>query len=264
MPSKHLSRSLIRANSLLSSSKYPSCTSATSHLSASSPSLISIRHESSWRRQTQRLAMPEAPSMKTRKTKGPPKSHIIFNPPPSMPNVYHTPLKFLPRNDKRRQLYERGPSLYNLPSGDAPASLAAPGLPPSLEMARRVVSPISTPGTALHARSTFPAALAPRLPASASLPPALTEPTYYPRALKQEGVEEIRQLRLADPFVWTRQKLAEKFGCSNYLVGVIQKSKVAGQARALELEAIRKRWGPGRMKAKRDRLRRIEMWRRDA
>jgi hypothetical protein len=90
------------------------------------------------------------------------------------------------------------------------------------------------------------------------------EPTYYPHALTQEEVEEIRRLRLADPFVWTRQKLAEKFGCSNYLVGVIQKSEVAGQARALELEAIRKRWGPGRLKAKRDKLRRIEMWRRDA
>jgi hypothetical protein len=30
--------------------------------------------------------------------------HIIFNPPSSAPSVFHTPLKFLPKDDKRRQL----------------------------------------------------------------------------------------------------------------------------------------------------------------
>lgn len=30
--------------------------------------------------------------------------HIIYNPPPSMPNVYHTPTIFLPKHDKRREL----------------------------------------------------------------------------------------------------------------------------------------------------------------
>lgn len=35
----------------------------------------------------------------------PQQDHIIFNPPSSAPSVYHTPLKFLPKDDRRRQLY---------------------------------------------------------------------------------------------------------------------------------------------------------------
>lgn len=31
--------------------------------------------------------------------------HIIYNPPSSAPNVYHTPLKFLPKTDPRRRMH---------------------------------------------------------------------------------------------------------------------------------------------------------------
>jgi len=36
----------------------------------------------------------------------PRQDHIIFNPPSSAPSVLYTPLKFLPKEDKRRQLLE--------------------------------------------------------------------------------------------------------------------------------------------------------------
>ena len=36
--------------------------------------------------------------------KSPQQDHIIFNPPSSTPSVFHTPLKFIPRDDKRRHL----------------------------------------------------------------------------------------------------------------------------------------------------------------
>jgi hypothetical protein len=260
MPSHRLPRSLIRANPFLSS--IHSAYIPTSSCVTVKPSSLStpVRHESSWRRQTQRLAMPIAPSMNTRKVKGPTSSHIIFNPPASSPNVYHTPLKFLPRNDKRRKLYERGPSLYNLaPSVPTPPA----GFTQDITSAGSGTSPIASPGTALHANTSFPAALAPRVPATASLPPALYEPARR-RSLTQEDVEEIRRLRLEDPFVWTRPKLAEKFGCSNYLVGVIQKSEEAGKATEDKLNTVRARWGPRKVKAKRDALRRKELWGRDA
>src|SRR5256885_13642591 len=32
--------------------------------------------------------------------------HILYNPPPSAPNVYHTPTIFLPKSDKRRQIHD--------------------------------------------------------------------------------------------------------------------------------------------------------------
>ncbi|KAH8820941.1 mitochondrial ribosomal protein subunit L20-domain-containing protein [Xylogone sp. PMI_703] len=61
------------------------------------------RNESSYRRTKQRLNVaPDAsflPSLSSPKT-----DHIIFNPPSSAPSVLHTPLRFLPKEDKRRQL----------------------------------------------------------------------------------------------------------------------------------------------------------------
>jgi Mitochondrial ribosomal protein subunit L20 len=206
--------------------------------------------------------MPVAPSMNTRtgKAKGPTSSHIIFNPPASSPNVFHTPLKFLPRTDKRRKLYERGPSLYNLapppPANSTPASVAAAAGSGSSSL-------LASPGTALRAPTAFPAALAPRVPAAAAMPPPLVVPALR-RTLTQEDVEEIRRLRLEDPFVWTRPKLAARFGCSNYLVGVIQKSEEAGRATGDKLDEARARWGPRKVRAKRDALRRKELWGRDA
>lgn len=41
----------------------------------------------------------------------PQQDHIIFNPPLSAPSVLHTPLKFLPKDDKRRQLIENASTL---------------------------------------------------------------------------------------------------------------------------------------------------------
>ncbi|KAF2757662.1 hypothetical protein EJ05DRAFT_476887 [Pseudovirgaria hyperparasitica] len=38
-----------------------------------------------------------------------PHDHIVFNPPSSTPNIYHTPLKFLPRSDPRRALLASNP-----------------------------------------------------------------------------------------------------------------------------------------------------------
>lgn len=60
------------------------------------------RHQSSYRRSRQRLNVKPDASFLPSKTEA--HDHIIFNPPPSMPNVYHTPTIFLPKNDRRRQL----------------------------------------------------------------------------------------------------------------------------------------------------------------
>src|ERR1700760_2184110 len=104
---------LIRKSSFLSSK--PLFKRPTNHQRIQCFSSTPSRREATSRRLRQRLALPEAPSMRTTKTSGPKSSHVVFNPPSASPNVFHTPLKFLPANDARRKLYENGPSLYNLP-----------------------------------------------------------------------------------------------------------------------------------------------------
>jgi hypothetical protein len=60
------------------------------------------RHVSSFRRTKKMLLVQPDPSF-TSSTGT--QDHIIYNPPSSAPNVYHTPLKFLPKDDPRRRLH---------------------------------------------------------------------------------------------------------------------------------------------------------------
>jgi hypothetical protein len=61
------------------------------------------RHESSARRAKHRLNVKPDPSFLSNNS--PQQDHIIFNPPSSAPSVFHTPLLFLPKEDKRKQLF---------------------------------------------------------------------------------------------------------------------------------------------------------------
>ncbi|KAI9778427.1 MAG: hypothetical protein M1839_008073 [Geoglossum umbratile] len=70
------------------------------------PAGVCRRHESSYRRTKQRLRVKPDASF-TSLTFSPEsvrRDHIIFNPPSSSPSVYHTPLRFIPPEDKRRDL----------------------------------------------------------------------------------------------------------------------------------------------------------------
>ncbi|MCJ1254037.1 hypothetical protein MMC24_001851 [Lignoscripta atroalba] len=63
------------------------------------------RHESSARRTTKRLRAKPDPSFTSGyKPSRETHDHIVFNPPSSEPSPYHTPAKFLPSNDPRRNL----------------------------------------------------------------------------------------------------------------------------------------------------------------
>ena len=64
----------------------------------------SRRHQSSYRRTRSRLNIKPDTSFLPSKTEA--HDHIIYNPPPSAPNVYHTPTIFLPKSDKRRQMHD--------------------------------------------------------------------------------------------------------------------------------------------------------------
>lgn len=62
------------------------------------------RHQSSYRRSRSRLNIKPDASFLPSKTEA--HDHIIHNPPPSAPNVYHTPTIFLPKSDRRRQIHD--------------------------------------------------------------------------------------------------------------------------------------------------------------
>jgi Mitochondrial ribosomal protein subunit L20 len=64
----------------------------------------SRRHQSSYRRARSRLNIKPDASFLPSKTET--HDHIVYNPPPSAPNVYHTPTIFLPEGDKRRQMHD--------------------------------------------------------------------------------------------------------------------------------------------------------------
>lgn len=203
------------------------------------PSLLPLlhsRHESTTRRHKKLLALPEAPSYTSDRAA----PTLIFNPPSSTPNVYHTPLIFLPKHDKRRQLYSTA-QVYSTAAAH-----------------RRQTSPIARPGTPLSASSLLPPRPSTMLPTPVRNP---YEKTYH---VTEEEVEQIRQLRAQDPDKWTRVKLAEKFGCSQFFVGMVAKAPKKAQRVEAEHEAMRRRWGARRREAREDRERRKVLWGRDA
>lgn len=82
--------------------------------------------------------------------------------------------------------------------------------------------------------------------------------------MSQEDIEEIRQLRKQDPQTWTRVKLAEKFGCSQFFVGMVAKNEEKAAAVAKSHAEARERWGNRRRMAREDRERRKLVWGRGA
>ncbi|KAK7541926.1 mitochondrial 54S ribosomal protein mL58 [Phyllosticta citribraziliensis] len=183
---------------------------------------------------------------------------IIYNPPSSAPNVYHTPLKFLPANDRRRQLAA-------LQARAAAAQCVAQG-----------ASPVTRTGTQLSAPSGLASSYGNILSSSSSssnpsssnpaqkLPPPLRQPYEKKYHLTETDVAEIRRLRASDPVTWSRQKLADKFECSPFFVGLVAPAPEHAQRKADEVEELKKRWGPRRRAAREDRKRRKEMWGRGA
>ena len=82
--------------------------------------------------------------------------------------------------------------------------------------------------------------------------------------LSDKEIEEIRQLRTQDPYTWTRVKLAEKFGCSQFFVGMIVKAPERAKEVEKEHASARRKWGQRRREAREDRERRKDLWGRDA
>jgi hypothetical protein len=61
--------------------------------------------------------------------------------------------------------------------------------------------------------------------------------------------------------VWTREKLAKKFNCSNLFVGIVcEASRKRREGQQQILEAVKLKWGRRRRIAREDRVKRRETW----
>jgi hypothetical protein len=154
-----------------------------------------------------------------------PQTEIIINPPSSEASVFHTPFKFLPKEDPKRRTY----------------------------LATRYQSTITlsvNPSAEQQSESTLPPPL--------SKGAQQQEKKYH---LTQDDVEEIRRLRAEDPATWTIGKLAKKFGCGNWFVRICapEASREHEATVQAKQERVKARWGPRKTKAREDSYRRKEM-----
>lgn len=233
-----MSCSLPQSLSSRVSSLFRSSTSST----LAPKSLLSrttVRHESTARRLTKRLRIPPSVSYGNSKDSTISHDHIVFNPPSSAPNVYHTPLIFLPKTDKRKAFYKA-----------AQASSSAPPTSSTAGTIAQTATGLSTSSTPLAENST--------------LPPPVRQPYQKKYHLTEKDIDEIRHLRTTDPRTWTRVALAKKFNCSVFFIGLVaHASKEVREEQKKQLEEIRKRWGRKKLEAKEDRARRRDAWRKD-
>ena len=98
------------------------------------------------------------------------------------------------------------------------------------------------------------------------LPPMLKGHKPYEKKyhLREKEFEEIRKLRTENPTKWTRSRLAEKFGCSQFFVGMVcQASKEKLDKDKQALESIKERWGRRKRYAREDRAKRRDVWAKD-
>ncbi|KAI1631844.1 mitochondrial ribosomal protein subunit L20-domain-containing protein [Biscogniauxia mediterranea] len=194
------------------------------------------RHQSSTARTKKMLKIPPHPSFLT-SPEG--MNRVIYNPPSATPSVYHTPFKFLPPSDPRRQA-----NLSQIVRSSLQYQAEHPPPPP--------------PTTTTTSSSSSSDA--------ASLPPTATKADEHTKQynVSREEVEEMRALRAADPARWSVVRLAERFKCSRLFVMMCCRASREHRDQERErLEAIRARWGPIRTEAREERQKRRKMLLRD-
>lgn len=166
--------------------------------------------------------------------------HIIFNPPSSAPNVYHTPAKFLPPSDPRRAILQQYETPSATPKEESAAATATTTQPSILASIAAQKLGYSTP-------------------AAQSLAPV--RPQYEKKYhLAQDQIDEIRKLRAEDPRKWTRVRLAEKFECSQFFVSLCCSAPEIKKEQDVELEQIKSKWGRRKTEARQARKVRKQLW----
>ena len=99
---------------------------------------------------------------------------------------------------------------------------------------------------------------------SRPLPPLVDEPRQKTYNCTAEQIAEIRKLRSSNPFQWTRKKLAEKFGCTEFFISLAcpaPQEKLDAEKR--KQEEVKSGWGRRKRAAREDRAKRKVLIRRD-
>lgn len=181
--------------------------------------IMQIRHKSSFARTKRALNIPPHPSFLSDDAASQ-QDTIIFNPPAAAPSVYHTPFKFLPRNDPRRR-----------------ANLAS-----------LFESHFGGRVPAHSGRSVE------------SMPILAEHKTTGRGPITREEVEEMRAMRTGDPQKWTVRALSIKFDMPmGFIMACCQAPREKIEFERRKMELIRQRWGPAKRKAREDRSRRSAM-----
>ncbi|KAF2224253.1 mitochondrial ribosomal protein subunit L20-domain-containing protein [Elsinoe ampelina] len=165
--------------------------------------------------------------------------HIIFNPPSSAPNVYHTPPIFLPASDPRRQFHV----LAEQASSPKPANATA-----EVDATEDAMGPTRRLALSRLSRS------------SSALPPTIGQPRERKYHLGPDDVQEIRKLRAMDPKQWTVKRLAKFFDCNEFFIRLCASSPEAKAEEDAKIDAIKGRWGRTKREAREDRQKRKELW----
>ncbi|KAH6840790.1 mitochondrial ribosomal protein subunit L20-domain-containing protein [Chaetomium sp. MPI-CAGE-AT-0009] len=162
---------------------------------------------------------------------------IIYNPPSSAASVYHTPFKFLPKEDPRRR-----------------ANLASELFAASTTLHYPSSSSSTNPNQSQSSDPTNP-------PSATDFPSIEGEARYRARHhLTKSDIEEMRRLRASDPVEHSVQSLSARFRCSKLFVMMCCQAPREHRDRVqAELEAARARWGPRRAAARGERRARMGM-----
>ncbi|KAI0601677.1 mitochondrial ribosomal protein subunit L20-domain-containing protein [Biscogniauxia sp. FL1348] len=215
-------------------SPFRSSGSLTSTTASAAAAAMGRRHQSSTARTKKMLKIPPHPSFLT-PLEG--LNRVIYNPPSATPSVYHTPLKFVPPSDPRRQA-----NLSQILRSSLQYQAEHPHPPPT-----------TTTSTTSSSSSSDDAA---------PLPPTATKADEHTKQynVSREEVEEMRALRAADPARWSVVRLAERFKCTRLFVMMCCRASREHRDQERErLEAIRARWGPVRTTAREERQKRRKM-----
>ncbi|KAH3682526.1 hypothetical protein WICPIJ_006517 [Wickerhamomyces pijperi] len=96
------------------------------------------------------------------------------------------------------------------------------------------------------------------------LGPTVSQPREKKLNLTPEEVSQIQKLRLEQPELWTRSKLAAEFNVSPFTISLVSNpNKQRSEEMQQRLQTIKESWGRQRYLARLDRKKRAVNWYRD-
>lgn len=94
--------------------------------------------------------------------------------------------------------------------------------------------------------------------------PPLSEPKEKSYNLTPKDIEEIKRLRLAEPYKYTKKALAEQFKVSEFTISLVSdQDKERKKDMDGRLAFIKSRWSKNRTEARLERQKRQQFWYRD-